>query len=103
MNRVSATISVGNCSKNPKSSNMCSDYCDKNNHNTADFRVISKFKQQKKDLFEAKSVPRKKSLASLFEEINELKDNSILKRVQAARKQKRNFESLLSTEISGIV
>jgi hypothetical protein len=30
-------------------------YCDKNNHNTADFRAIAKFKQQKKALFEVKA------------------------------------------------
>jgi hypothetical protein len=51
-------------------------YCDKNNHNTADCRAISKFKQQKKACFEAKAVPGKKSLAFLvlFEEINALKN-----------------------------
>jgi hypothetical protein len=50
-------------------------YCDKNNHNTADCRAIAKFKQQKKACFEAKAGPKKKSLAFLFEEINELKGN----------------------------
>jgi hypothetical protein len=52
-------------------------HCDKNNHNTADFRAIAKFKQQKKNkaCIEAKAGPRKKSLAFLshFEEINALK------------------------------
>jgi hypothetical protein len=50
-------------------------YCDKNNHNTADFRAIAKFKQQKKNkaCFEAKAGPGKKSLAFLFKEINALK------------------------------
>jgi hypothetical protein len=52
-------------------------YCYKNNHNTADFRAIAKFKQQKnsKACFEAKAGPGKKSLAFLFlfEEINALK------------------------------
>jgi hypothetical protein len=50
-------------------------YCDKNNHNTADCREISKFKQQKKACFEAKAEPGKNSLASCFllEEINALK------------------------------
>jgi hypothetical protein len=48
-------------------------YCDKNNHNTDDYRAIDKFKQQKKACFEAKAGPRKKSLAFLFKEINALK------------------------------
>jgi hypothetical protein len=47
-------------------------YCDKNNHNTDDCRVIAKFKQHEKAHFEAKAGPRKKSLA-FFENINELK------------------------------
>jgi hypothetical protein len=74
-NRVSATSSVGNSSKNHKLSNMWCHYCDKNNHNTADCREIAKFKQQKnnKACFEAKTGPGKKSLAFLFEEINTLK------------------------------
>jgi hypothetical protein len=47
-------------------------YCDKNNHNTADWRAIAKFKQQKNALFEAKDGPGKKSLSFvvLFKEIN---------------------------------
>jgi hypothetical protein len=63
----SVTSSVGKSSKNHKGSNMCCHYCDKNNHNTADCRAISKFKQQKKykACFEAKG-PGKKSLAFLF-------------------------------------
>jgi hypothetical protein len=48
-------------------------YCDKNNHNTADWRSITKFKQQKKACFEAKAVPGNKSLVFLFEEITALK------------------------------
>jgi hypothetical protein len=48
-------------------------YCDKNNHNTADCRAITNFKQQKKACFEYKDGPRKMSLAFLFEEINALK------------------------------
>jgi hypothetical protein len=54
---------------------MCCHYCEKNNHNNADFRAIAKFKQQKnnKARFEAKYEPGKKSLAFLFEEINALK------------------------------
>jgi fatty acid-binding protein DegV len=47
-------------------------YCDKNKHNTVDFRAIAKFKQQKKACFEAKARPGKKSFAFLFEEINAL-------------------------------
>jgi hypothetical protein len=52
---------------------MWCQFCDKNNHNTADFRAIAKFKQQKKAWFEAKTEPGKKSLAFLFEEINAFK------------------------------
>jgi hypothetical protein len=46
--RISVTNSVGKSSKNPKVSNMWYHYCDKNNHNTADCRAVSKFKQQKR-------------------------------------------------------
>jgi hypothetical protein len=53
-------------------------------------RAIGKFKQQKKVCFEAKSVPRKKSLAFLFEEINAIK--SYLKREKTASSKKRNKE-----------
>jgi hypothetical protein len=50
-------------------------YCDKNSRNKADYREIAKFKQRKKACFEAKSVPRKKSMALrfLFGEIDALK------------------------------
>jgi hypothetical protein len=67
--RVSVTSSVGKSSKNHKGSNMWYHYSDNNNHNTADCRAITKFKQQKKAFFEAKTEPGKKSLAFLFEEI----------------------------------
>jgi hypothetical protein len=69
-NKKSVTSSVGESSKNHKGSNMWCHYCNKNNHNTADCRAISKFKQQKKACFEAKGGPGKKSLTFLFEEIN---------------------------------
>jgi hypothetical protein len=72
---VSITSNVDKSSKNSKSSNMWCQYCDKNNHNTADCRAVAKFKQQKKACFEAKDGPGKNSLAFLvlFEEINPLK------------------------------
>jgi hypothetical protein len=47
-NKKSVTSSVGKSSKNHNGSNMWCHYCDKNNHNTADCRAITKFKQQKK-------------------------------------------------------
>jgi hypothetical protein len=50
---ISVTSSIGKSSKNPNASNMCCQYYEKNNHNTADCRAISKFKQQKKALYEA--------------------------------------------------
>jgi hypothetical protein len=73
--QVSVTSSVGISSKNHKGSNMWCHYCDKNNHDTAYCRTISKLKQQKKACFEAKAGPGKKSLDLLFlmEEINALK------------------------------
>jgi hypothetical protein len=72
-------------------------YCDKNNHNTPDCRAIAKFKQQKKNkaCFEAKAGPGKKSLALLFEEINALKGNWSLKRLQAVRRGRLNPSSLV--------
>jgi hypothetical protein len=54
--KKSVTSSVRKLSKNHKESNMCCNYCDKNNHNTADCRAIAKFNWQKKDCFEAKSA-----------------------------------------------
>jgi hypothetical protein len=73
-NKKSVTSSVGK-SKYHKGPNMWCKYCDKNNHNMADCRAISKFKQQKKNkaCFEAKAELGKKSLAFHFEEINALK------------------------------
>jgi hypothetical protein len=55
--RVSVTSSVGKPSKNQKGSNMWCHYCDKNNHITADCRIIAKFKKQKKARCEAKARP----------------------------------------------
>jgi hypothetical protein len=49
--------SMCNSSKSQKVSNMWCHDCDKNNHNTADCRAISKFKQQKKACFEANTGP----------------------------------------------
>jgi hypothetical protein len=72
---ISVTSSVGNSSKNHKGANTWCHYCDKNNHNMADCRAISKFKQHKKVLFEAKAGPGKKSLAFfvILEEVNAIK------------------------------
>jgi hypothetical protein len=47
-NKKPVTSSVGKSSKKHKRSNMWCHYCDKNNHNTDDFRAIAQFKQQKK-------------------------------------------------------
>jgi hypothetical protein len=86
------TNSVGKSSKNHKGSNIWCHYCDKNNHNTADCRAISKFKQQEKNkaYFEAKARPGKKSLALLFEKINILKWQ--LKPEKTASSKKRKVE-----------
>jgi hypothetical protein len=87
---ASVTSSVGKPSKNHKGSNMWCHYCDKNKHNMADCRVISKFKQQKKAHFEAKAGPGKKCLAFLvlFEEINALKRQLQLKPEKTASSKK---------------
>jgi hypothetical protein len=61
-------------------------YCDKNYHNTADCKVISRFKQQKKACFEDKVEPGKKSLAFLFEEINTLKRQRKLEKTASCKK-----------------
>jgi hypothetical protein len=66
----SNSVGVAVSTKNKKSSKMWCHNCDKNNHNTADCRAITKTKQRKKGNSEAKAVPGKKSLAFLFEEIN---------------------------------
>jgi hypothetical protein len=64
--KKSVTSSVGK-SKNHKGSNMWCQYCNKNNHNTADCRAIAKFKQEKnnKACFEAKAGSGEKSLTLL--------------------------------------
>jgi hypothetical protein len=72
-------------------------YRDKNNHNTADCRAIAKAKQCKIGHTETKSVPGKKSLAFLFEEINPLKEQLNTK---IPNSKKRKTESLLSTEVN---
>jgi hypothetical protein len=97
---ATVTSSVGKSSKNHKGYNMWCHYCDNNNHNTADCRVIAKFKQQEKNCFEAKAGLGKKSLAFfvLFEEINALKRQ--LKSEKTASSKKRKAESILSTEIN---
>jgi hypothetical protein len=53
-------------------------------------------KQQKKVSFETKAALERKSLASLFEEINALKRQ--LKPEKVSNNKKRKVESLLSTE-----
>jgi hypothetical protein len=60
------------------------------------------FKQQKKDCFEAKAEPGKKSLAIsfIFEEINALKRQ--LKPEKTASSKKKKAESFLSTEINEV-
>ena len=72
-------------------------FCEKNNHNTADCRAIAKAKQRKNGHSETKTVPGKKSLAFLFEEINSLKKQLNTK---TPNSKKRKTESLLSTEIN---
>jgi hypothetical protein len=87
-------------SKNLKGFNMYCHYCYKNNHNTADYRAIAKFKHQRKACFEAKARPGKKSLAFFFEEIHPLKRH--LQPEKTASSKKRKAESILSTETNEI-
>jgi hypothetical protein len=51
---ASITGSVGKSSKNHKGYNMWCHYCDKNNHNTTDFRAINKFNSRKRLVFKPK-------------------------------------------------
>jgi hypothetical protein len=101
-NKKSITSSEGK-SKNDKVFNNWCHYCDKNNHNTADCRVIAKFKQQKnnKACFEARSGSGMKSLSFcfLFEEINALKSQLKPEKSASSKKRERKAESILSTEI----
>jgi hypothetical protein len=96
--RVSVTSSVGNPSKNHKEFNMWCQYCEKNNHNKVDCRVNVKFKEQKKNHFEAKAGPGKKSLALLLKKINALKRQLTPEKTASSKKKKA--ESILSTEIN---
>jgi hypothetical protein len=57
---------------------------------TADYRAIAKFKQQKNTCFKDKSEPGKKSLAFLFEGINALKMQMIPEKTSS--RNKRNKE-----------
>jgi hypothetical protein len=82
--RVSVTNSVDKSSKNHKGSNMWRHYCDKNNHNTTDFRAIAEFKQKKNSCFEAKAEPGKKYLNPFFEEFNAPKRQLQLKSKKTA-------------------
>jgi hypothetical protein len=95
-NKKSVTSSVGKSSKNHKGSSMWCHYCDKNNHNTADCRAVSKFKQQKnnKARFEAKAGSGKKSLAFFFEEINVLKRQLKPEKTASSKKRTRKAESI---------
>jgi hypothetical protein len=69
-------------------------YCEKNNHNTADYRAIAEFNQQKKACFEAKAGHGKKSLAFIvrFEEINAMKRQLQLKPEKTASSKRSTKE-----------
>jgi hypothetical protein len=71
-NKKSDTSSAG-IGKSNKSCKQWCHPCDNNSHNTADCRAIENAKQHKKTPYEAKAIPRRKSLALLFEEINAIK------------------------------
>jgi hypothetical protein len=69
-------------------------YCEKNNHNTADYRTIANIKEQKKARFETKFGTGKAYLVFLFEEINGPKRQ--LKHEKTTSSKKRKAESILS-------
>jgi hypothetical protein len=71
-------------------------YCDKNNHNTADCRVIFEFKQQKKDFFKPKLDPERSLWPSCSKKLMHLTGK---KPEKTASSKKRKAESILSTEI----
>jgi hypothetical protein len=68
-NKKSATSSVYKSSNKAKSSNICYHFCDKNNHNTAEYREIVNFKQQKKACLEAKAGPGKSLWISISKKL----------------------------------
>jgi hypothetical protein len=92
-NKKFVTISLDKSSKHQKGSNMWCHYCYKNNHNTADWRAIAKFKQQKKASFEAKAGLGKKSLAFFLKKSMHSKGNWILKRLQIVSRGKKGLNS----------
>jgi hypothetical protein len=104
-NKKSITSSVGKPSKNHKGSNMWCHDCDKNNHNTADYRAIAKFKQQKKAHFEAKAGPRKKYLVFLvlFEEIDTLKRQLKPEETASSKKQEEHKGRLDSSSLLKLI
>jgi hypothetical protein len=65
-----------------------------------DCRAIAIFKHQKKNCFEAKAGPGKKSLAFLFEEINALKRRLKPEKTANSKKSPRKAEFILSTEFN---
>jgi hypothetical protein len=69
----SVTSSLGIHSNNPKSSEICCHYREKNNQNTADCKAVGKFKQENIPCFQARYGTVKKSLVFLLKEINILK------------------------------
>jgi hypothetical protein len=71
-NKKHVTSSVG---KSRKSSNQWCHYCNKNNHNTADCREMSKAKQQKKTHFEAKLFLERSLRLFLSKEFMQSKGN----------------------------
>jgi hypothetical protein len=56
--------------------------------------------RKNKACFEAKSVPGKKSLAFLFEDINDFKRQLKPEKNASSKKRTRKIESILSTEIN---
>jgi hypothetical protein len=76
-----------------KSSNICCHYCKKKNHKALIVNKFLSYNSRKKSFFEDKAGTGKKSLASLLEDINELKRQ--LKTENTAYSKKMKAESLL--------
>jgi hypothetical protein len=78
---------------------MWCQYCDKNNHNTADCRELPKLNSRKRLNLKPKLEPGKKYLACrvLLEEIYEIKRQ--LKPKKTASSKKRKAESILFSVI----
>jgi hypothetical protein len=87
-----------------KSDQMWCHYCDKNSHNIADYREISKFKQQKKLALKPNLDPER-NLWSPFSKklMHPLKRQLKPEKTASNKRGIRHAESLLCTEINKLI